>query len=112
VCRSGTSSANRRERLTLAANVRNHSHVGLSVLRIVGWVAAEDWRADCPFQSGWIARAGDGWPAGRPRSGNASVAVMEAADLRDGVIRPRSEGSTARGWGLLLSSDWCGRVVL
>jgi hypothetical protein len=28
------------------------------------------------------------------------------------MIRPHGGGSMARGWGLLLSSDWCGRVVL
>ena len=44
----------------------------------------------CPFQAAawWIARAGDGWPAGRPRSGAARVAVMTPVDLRDGHHTP------------------------
>jgi hypothetical protein len=57
--------------------------------RRIAWMAAEDWSADCPFQSGWIARVGDGWPAGRPRSGRPLVAVMEPTDLRDGHHAPK-----------------------
>jgi hypothetical protein len=66
-------------------------------------MAAEDWSADCPFQSGGIARAGDRWPAGRPRSGDASVAVMESADLRDG-----DDPATWRGF----DDSWLGTVVV
>ena len=58
----------------------------------------------CPFQSAWwIARAGDGWPADRPRSGDALVAVMESSDLRDG-----DDPTTWRGF----DDSWLGTVVV
>src|SRR4029453_9356626 len=54
LCRLESSSVE--DALTLGANVWNHINVVLGVIRIVAWMAA------CPFQSGWIVRAGDGWP--------------------------------------------------
>jgi hypothetical protein len=37
---------------------------------------------------------------------------MESADLRDGDDPATWRGFDDAGWGLLLSSDWCGRAVL
>jgi hypothetical protein len=52
-----------------------------------------------PGRSGVDRTSGDGWPAGRPRSGAAGVAVITPVDLRDGH-------HTAERWRLHLAWPW------
>jgi hypothetical protein len=51
----------------------------------------------------WVTRVSERWRSARSRSGDALVAVMESADLRDG-----DDPATWRGF----NDSWLGTVVV